>query len=34
MLSKVAENISICNLNNENTLRKVTVKIELERIDT
>ena len=34
MLRKVAENISICNLNNENALREVTVKIGLERINT
>ena len=33
MLSKVTENISICNLNNEDILREVMVKIELERID-
>jgi len=33
MLNKVAENISICNLNNEKLLREVMVKIELERID-
>jgi len=33
MLSKVAKNISICNLNHEDVLREVTVKIGLERID-
>jgi len=33
MLSKVAENISVCNLDNKNMLREVTVKIELERIN-
>ena len=34
MLSKVMENTSYYNLNNRNILRKVTVKIGLERIDT
>jgi len=33
ILSKVAENISICNLDNRNILREVTVKIGLEIID-
>ena len=33
MLSKVAENIPVCNLDNKNMLREVTVKIELERIN-
>ena len=33
MLSKVAENISVCNLDNKNILREVLVKIELERIN-
>ena len=33
MLSNVAENIFICNLNYENMLRKIMVKIVLERID-
>jgi len=33
MLSRVIENTSCCNLNNENILREVTVKIGLERID-
>ena len=33
MLSKVTENISICNLDHRDILRKVTVKIGLERID-
>ena len=33
MLSKVAENISVCNLDNRNMLREGTVKIELERIN-
>ena len=33
MLSKVAENIFVCNLDNKNILRKVPVKIELERIN-
>ena len=28
-----ANNISCCNLNNEDMLREVTVKISLERID-
>jgi len=34
MLSRVVDNISICNLDKENLIRKVTVKIGLERIDT
>ena len=34
MLSRVVDNISICNLNNGNILREVTVKIGLERINT
>ena len=34
MLSKVIENISYCDLDNEDMLREVTVKIGLERIDT
>jgi len=34
MLSKVIENISYCDLDNEDMLREVTVKIALERIDT
>jgi len=34
MLSRVVDNISYCNLDNGNMLRKVTVKIGLERIDT
>jgi len=33
MLSKVIENTFCCNLNNRDILRKVTVKIGLERID-
>ena len=33
MLSKVVENISICNLNNKDILREMTVKIGLEKID-
>jgi len=33
MLSKVVENISIWNLNHEDMLREVTMKIGLERID-
>jgi len=33
MLDKVAENIFICNLNNEELLKEVTVKIGLERIN-
>ena len=33
MLFRVVENISICNLDKENLLREVTVKISLERID-
>jgi len=34
MLSRVVDNISGCNLNNGDMLRKMTVKIELERINT
>ena len=34
MLSRVVENTSICNLDNGDMLREVTVKIGLERIDT
>jgi len=34
MLNRIAENILGCNLDNGNILRKVTVKIGLERIDT
>ena len=34
MLSRVVDNISYCNLDNGDMLRKVTVKIGLERIDT
>ena len=34
MLSRVVENTSICNLDNRDMLREVTVKIGLERIDT
>jgi len=34
MLSRVVDNISYCNLDNRDMLRKVTVKIGLERIDT
>jgi len=33
MLNRVMDNISYCNLNNEDMLRKVIVKIGLERID-
>ena len=33
MLTRATDNISCCNLDNENMLREVTVKIELERID-
>ena len=33
MLARVIDNISCYNLNNRNMLRKVTVKIRLERID-
>ena len=33
MLSRVVENTSICNLDNGNMLREVTVKIGLERIN-
>jgi len=34
MLTRAINNISCCNLNNEDMLREVTVKIGLERIDT
>jgi len=34
MLSRVIDNISYYNLNNEDMLREVTVKIGLEKIDT
>ena len=34
MLSKVVENTFICNLDNKDILREVTVKISLERINT
>jgi len=34
MLSRVVENTSTYNLNNQDMLREVTVKIGLERIDT
>jgi len=34
MLARVIDNTSCCNLNNKDMLRKVTVKIGLERIDT
>ena len=34
MLIRAINNISCCNLNNEDMLREVTVKIGLERIDT
>ena len=34
MLVRVVDNISHCNLDNENMLRKVIVKIRLERINT
>ena len=34
MLSRVVDNTSNCNLNNGDMLRKMTVKIELERINT
>jgi len=34
MLSRVVENTSLCNLNKEDLLRKVIVRIGLERIDT
>ena len=33
MLSRMMENTSCCNLNNRNMLRKIIVKIGLERID-
>jgi len=33
MLSKVIDNISYCNINNKDMLRKVMMKIGLERID-
>ena len=34
MFARVTDNTSICNLNKENLLREVTVKIGLERINT
>ena len=34
MFAKVKNNISMCNLDKEDLLRKVTVKIGLEKIDT
>ena len=34
MLTKAIDNTSCCNLNNEDMLKEVTVKIGLERIDT
>jgi len=34
MLSRIIENISCCNLNNRDVLRKVIVNIGLEMIDT
>ena len=34
MLSRVVENTFMCNLDNGDMLREVTVKIGLERIDT
>ena len=34
MISKVVNNTSCCNLDNEDILREITVKIGLERIDT
>jgi len=34
MFSRVVENTSTCNLDKEDLLREVTVKIGLERIDT
>ena len=33
MLSRIVNNTLCCNLNNEDMLRKVTVKIGLKRID-
>ena len=33
MLARVVENTRACNLDKEDPLRKVTVKIELERIN-
>ena len=33
MLSRIVNNISCCNLENEDMLKEVTVKIELERIN-
>ena len=33
MLSRVVDNTSVCNLNNRDMLREITVKIRLERID-
>jgi len=34
MLARVTDNIFMCNLDKEDLLREVTVKIGLERIDT
>ena len=34
MLARVIDNTSMCNLDKEDLLREVTVKIGLERIDT
>jgi len=34
MLGRVMDNTFYCNLDKENLLREVTVKIRLERIDT
>ena len=33
ILSRVIDNIFCCDLNNEKLLRKIIIKIELERID-
>ena len=33
MLSRVVDNTSVCNLDNRDILRKVTIKIGLERIN-
>jgi len=33
MFSRVMDNISCCDMNNENMLREVTVKIILEKIN-
>ena len=33
MLSRVVDNISVCNIDNRDILREVIVKIRLERID-